>query len=184
MVDFLKEYDIDSEICDNVIKFFTEHPVKHAGLCGASEWKPMSKSSTDVSLEPEDMDHPLIAPYIDALWDNIDKYKEEFPECYKDLQQWYIQGINVQHYAPKQGYYKWHCERCGAFNSTRHLVFSTFLNTVTEGGHTEFLYQKRAVEPTIGKTIIWPADWTYTHKGRVSKTQDKYIITGWLNFIP
>jgi len=32
----------------------------------------------------------------------------------------------------------------------------------------------------MGKVIIFPADWTFTHRGIVSKTQTKYIITGWL----
>ena len=27
-----------------------------------------------------------------------------------------------------------------------------------------------------------PTDWTYTHRGLVSKTETKYIITGWYDF--
>jgi hypothetical protein len=54
-----------------------------------------------------------------------------------------------------------------------------FLNDVTDQGETEFFHQKIKIKPQKGLTVIWPADWTYTHRGIASPTQDKYIITGW-----
>ena len=33
-------------------------------------------------------------------------------------------------------------------------------------------------------TVIWPVDWTYTHRGIVSPTETKYIATGWFNYLP
>jgi hypothetical protein len=39
------------------------------------------------------------------------------------------------------------------------------------------------VQPEKGLTVIWPADWTFTHRGIVSPTQDKWIVTGWFNFL-
>jgi hypothetical protein len=59
----------------------------------------------------------------------------------------------------------------------------TYLNDVTDGGETEWKYQKLKIQPRKGLTVIWPTDWTHTHRGLPSKTQDKYIMTGWLNFI-
>jgi len=38
------------------------------------------------------------------------------------------------------------------------------------------------VQPRKGLTLIWPADWTHHHRGVVSPTQEKYIITGWFSF--
>jgi hypothetical protein len=58
----------------------------------------------------------------------------------------------------------------------------TYLNTVTDNGGTEFLNQQLIINAEKGKTVIWPADWTHTHRGVVSATQDKYIITGWFNY--
>lgn len=59
----------------------------------------------------------------------------------------------------------------------------TYLNTVTDEGGTEFLNQELKISAEKGKTVIWPADWTHTHRGVASPTQEKYIITGWLSFI-
>ena len=33
-----------------------------------------------------------------------------------------------------------------------------------------------------GLTIIWPTDFTHTHSGQISKTHEKYIITGWVEY--
>ena len=32
-------------------------------------------------------------------------------------------------------------------------------------------------------TLIWGSDWTFTHRGITSKTETKYIATGWLDYI-
>ena len=39
--------------------------------------------------------------------------------------------------------------------------------------------QKLKTEAECGLTLIWPSDWTYTHRGVVSNSHTKYIITGW-----
>ena len=59
----------------------------------------------------------------------------------------------------------------------------TYLNDVTDKGYTEFWHQDLRFEPKKGLTLIWPADWTYTHRGVPSTTQEKYIITGWLSYL-
>ena len=58
----------------------------------------------------------------------------------------------------------------------------TYLNDIEDGGETEFLYQKIKVKPRKGLTLIWPVDWTHTHRGIVSPSQEKTIITGWYEF--
>ena len=86
----------------------------------------------------------------------------------------------MQHYKPKGGYHRYHFERSADFKpiSTRHLVFMTYLNTVTDKGGTEFYHQEMTTNAIEGNTVIWSSDWTHTHRGVPSPTQDKYIITG------
>ena len=67
--------------------------------------------------------------------------------------------------------------------NNRHLVWMTYLNDIEEGGGTDFLHQDYTVKPKKGKTVIWPSDWTYTHKGQVAPNEDKYIITGWFDYL-
>ena len=59
----------------------------------------------------------------------------------------------------------------------------TYLNDVNDAGETEFLHQNIKIKPEKGLTIIWGADWTFTHRGIPSPTEEKTIVTGWLSFI-
>ena len=58
----------------------------------------------------------------------------------------------------------------------------TYLNDVRDGGETEFFHQNLRVAARRGLTLIWPADWTHTHRGIVSPTEEKIIVTGWFSF--
>jgi hypothetical protein len=53
-----------------------------------------------------------------------------------------------------------------------------YLNDVNDGG-TEFKYQNHLEKAEQGKLLIWPAEWIFTHKGQISNTTTKYILTGW-----
>ena len=55
-----------------------------------------------------------------------------------------------------------------------------YLNSVTEGGETEFLYQKRRIKPQQGRLVIFPAGFTHTHRGNPPLSGDKYILTSWV----
>ena len=63
----------------------------------------------------------------------------------------------------------------------RHLVWMTYLTDNPNGG-TEFHFQDLYIPAEKGKTVIWPAEWMYTHKGRVDNENEKMIITGWMEF--
>ena len=82
---------------------------------------------------------------------------------------------------PGEGFLKFHFENQYPKLHTRHLVFMTYLNNVDKGGETEFLYQNVKFKPKKGLTLIWPTDWTHTHRGCPCK-KTKYIITGWYGF--
>lgn len=95
--------------------------------------------------------------------------------------------INVQKYQKNSGgYHFWHSEiypldaQCETLH--RVLLFMFYLNTVDEGGETEFYYQQRKFKPTQGKMVIAPAGFTHTHKGHVPISEDKYILTSWVMF--
>lgn len=180
------DYLSDLTICDKLIKAHKQSKEKSAGLVGGSggelKVNKEHKDSTDIQLEYND---PLALEYVKLLQEINVKYIEKFPFC-NAYSAWAIsEKINVQHYKPGQGFKAWHSERIGRDGEAafRHLVFMTYLNDVTNKGETEFLYQNFKIKPKKGLTIIWPADWTYTHRGIPSPTQTKYIITGWFNFV-
>jgi len=176
-----QQYLDDVNICDEIINYFENSPNKYKGMVRGGAINKNAKDSTDCFLKTDDIESKN---YITQLQKVVDSYIEKFPRCnFSDP--WTItQHIQIQKYEPGQAYHNWHAERCSAIthNSTRHLVFMTYLNDVTDGGGTEFYHQKFTTKARKGLTLIWPADWTFTHRGEVSMTQTKYIVTGWFNY--
>jgi len=145
---------------------------------------PSKKDSTDFTVYDHN-EYEEIKVYIEQLQVLVEKYIEKYKYCNSGNPWAIIEPINIQHYAPGQGYHAWHYERTtnDVPYATRHLVFMTYLNDVTDAGETEWFYQNLKIQPRKGLTVLWPVDWTHTHRGVTSPTQEKYIITGWFNYM-
>ena len=168
------------DICDKLIEYYEISPNKKEGerLDGVDKSK---KDSIDCAIT----DNTLQIEYIEFLQPIVNEYIKLYPWC-NEYAPWTItEDINIQHYRPGGGYHIWHTERGGPFENVRdrHLVFMTYLNDVTDEGETHWIHQDLKVKPQKGLTVIWPSDWTFTHKGITSNTQDKYIVTGWFSYI-
>lgn len=175
-----EEFVSDLSICDALIDAYKKNEFKLPGVVGGQTIDTTVKKSTDCLLQDTEATKPYIAHLQGVVTNYIAKY--HFSNEYAP---WTIKEIpNIQHYKPGEGFYGWHCERANASMpiAARHMVFMTYLNDVTDGGGTEFYHQKVITEARKGKTLIWPADWTHTHRGVVSPTQEKYIVTGWLSY--
>ena len=176
-------YMENTTLCDTIIDFHKNSKEKNPGLSnlhGEILVNKNIKDSVDCLLTD-----PVSLPYFEHLKDCMWKYVEKYKWC-NEYDPWGVfEAANIQHYYPGGGYHVWHTERStGTFTtSRRHLVFMTYLNDVTDDGETEFFYQKLKVKPEKGLTLIWPADWTFTHRGISSQSQEKYIVTGWFSFI-
>ena len=77
------------------------------------------------------------------------------------------------------GFHNWHYENTGLQVSARKLVIQLYLNTIEEGGETEFLYINKSIMEEQGRLIIFPAAFTHTHRGNPPIGQDKYIVSTW-----
>ncbi len=93
------------------------------------------------------------------------------------------ESIKIQKYEPGQGYHVWHCEADNMTNCRRMLVSVLYLNTVEEGGETEFLYQNMRVSPVQGTLVLFPTYWTHPHRGNPPLKGNKYIMNTWLEFM-
>lgn len=185
MTSFIGQWFVeDKTICDDLIKFHKDSPIKFQGHV-SGKIITSEKKSTDVSINNDNVNHPVIQRYLIQLKKVCDKYIEQYKWCNEYSPFMVTEGFNIQHYKPNEGYFAWHTERGSSQfpYCNRHLVWMTYLNDVTDDGETEFYYQGIKTKPKKGLTVIFPADWTHTHRGITSKTQDKYIITGWYNFI-
>ena len=122
--------------------------------------------------------------YKKALRICFDKYFENFSNAKSMHGGLELEHYNLQHYKPSEGFYMWHKENNGEPDVLhRHLVFMTYLTDTSDAG-TEFMTQNITVPCERGVTLIWPAAWTHTHRGQISLTNEKTIVTGWLRIKP
>jgi hypothetical protein len=92
--------------------------------------------------------------------------------------------FNMQKYDPGNYYANEHMEHGWKHNdSKRLLAWMVYLNTINGEGGTKWPQQNFTSKCKSGFLYIWPAGWTHSHHGIVSKKKTKYIITGWCSFI-
>lgn len=180
---FMYETTIPLHICEGLIDFYetTDEFTTHAGqISNRADTSAEDKESWDMSI-------PVHYAEFDSRLDNYFSYLHRAFLCYfEKFEQARLPCkisdiFNIQKYPPGGGYKIWHFERTNNKHALRrHLVWMTYLTDNPDGG-TEFYFQDLYIPAEKGKTIIWPAEWMYTHKGRVD-TIEKMIITGWMEF--
>tara|TARA_R110002012_G_scaffold309892_1_gene517225 strand:- start:51 stop:656 length:606 start_codon:yes stop_codon:yes gene_type:complete len=124
-----------------------------------------------------------IQHFFQKLWNNLyPLYVEEF-SVLKTMQ---MQGesLKMKRIKPGGGFHSWHFEGMGK-TPQRKVVVQLYMNDVDEAGETEFLYQNKRISPKRNRLLIWPADWTHTHRGNPPiGEKSKYILTTWLEETP
>jgi prolyl 4-hydroxylase len=181
-----EDYISDITICDKLLEWFDSNKEFHkTGEFAYGPPNPQWKKSTDFIFNFSDAIKEVgsLASYSQELQTILERYITVYSILRQIGVYSIIEPVHIQYYEPYEGYRAIHTERDGNDSTMkRHLVFMTYLDTVEDGGGTEFIYQRHKCKAVKGKTLIWPADWTHTHRGLVSPTEDKHIITGWYSF--
>jgi len=204
MRNFISEYrnQLPEMVCDNLISLFEERKDLHkSGVIAKgkeigefSDWK----KSTEINLNPRYLNDDIEPDFailtrslLMCLNDGLKKYREEYTFQNEDknfvgidaILEWQIDwDFNLQRYLPGEGYKVSHCEVPGSHVSKRVLVWMFYLNDVDDNGGTEFQFQNYICKAEKGKLVIWPPYWTHYHRGIVSDSETKYIVTGWCSF--
>ena len=150
-----------------------------------------AKISTDISLVAIDRSDPeayaLAEVILRGVSAALERYLQERPLLRKCLpeQELFVNPIfNLQHYAPGEGFKRWHCDWTISDEATepvhRVLAWILYCNDVAEAG-TEFHWQEHHEPAQRGKLVIFPAGPSHIHRGRVSHEHSKTIATGWIN---
>ena len=194
MTDFIyrKENVLSSNFCKSLIELFEiDKERQNRGVVRKKNKTIKSdeiKKSTDISFVPKDLEDPLWGKSLQKIVVTVDQAREDWK-----LQYWLgldrvdpfeiCYTFNMQRFLPGEGYHTFHNERASFDSRDRVGVWMIYLNDVYDRGWTEFHYQQHFEEARIGKIVCWPSDWTHTHRGIVSPTETKYILTGWFTFI-
>tara|TARA_R110000787_G_scaffold69274_1_gene154312 strand:- start:57 stop:692 length:636 start_codon:yes stop_codon:yes gene_type:complete len=165
-------------ICDDILKFMDVNKNKFTqGLSLEGDDK-NHKDSMDLYMPPQYKEYPFDG-YRYYLQKCLEEYMKRYPEVDHNFKFDIYESYNLQKYPPGGGFKRWHFENSmGPETYQRVLVFMTYLNDVPDGG-TAFKFQNLNTKAEKGLTLIWPTIWTHTHKGIISTTSEKQIVTGW-----
>ena len=169
---FIETYKVSKSLCDDLIKYYKNN--KQYTMARRDIPK------TNDSLFYNDSQDPTIKELFKSLGAAVTEYAKKYQ----------IRGglkthvtNKIQHYQPGSGYSVLHYERGSKAVEDRQVVYMLYLNTVKDEGGTIFPHQKVVTKAIKGDLILWPADFTHPHAGIISKTEHKYIATGWFNII-
>lgn len=178
---------LDFDFCDQVIEKFELDERKSQGAV---------LSDSGFRLDP---DYKIS---MDLCISSLDEWKDEDEVFYKSLQsgikqyldhcnnfnlelvlgfydQVHDTGYQIQRTNPGE-YYNWHHDWiCDEQNGSRIFTYIWYLNDISKQGETEFIDGTK-IKPEQGKLLIFPATWSYVHRGVSPKCEAKYICTGWM----
>jgi len=175
---------VPKELCQEIIEKFENDPDKTPGSIGPGIIDTIKKT-TDLVIYPKDawkdiyqqLDQYLahgLKLYCNYLYAHIYKgkdfvFRNSFAQENLNITRFQIQRYTIG------DYFNWHVD--DKLGEKRLLGYIIYLNS--NDGHTQFLDGKK-IKPEYGKILIFPATWTYAHKGQIIKQGVKYIITGFI----
>lgn len=183
METFIEKYEMPLSVCDEIIDLYQKNESNAIDGCISSDQKVDTNTKVSKEIRIEVDEQKYIQQYYTNLYAMTKMYlKKHIPTDagkYGPLS--ILEGTNIQKYPIGGGFKKLHSERMEFETRSRELVFMTYLTNTPNAG-TYFPNQNVTTECIKGDTIIWPAGFTHLHRGIISDTHEKMIITGWINF--
>ena len=170
---------IDKDVCKDIIHRFEKDDRKQPGVTTLGSKQDLKKSiDLNISIcdEWKDIDDILFKSVSDGFTEYIKQVSFEngifWPVNLKD------DGYNVKRY-DTDGYFHWHSDmNCYMNGWSRIVAFIWYLNDL-DSGYTEFVHGRK-IYPKEGQLIMFPACWSFPHRGVSPTTGKKYIITSFM----
>ena len=180
------ENAIEDKWCDQIVQWYDFMENKNPKLIldrqSFEKSHPLFKKNNFIFLNSK-IDDPKVKKLYNHFIDILNN--QLFPLYHKkysmlDPSNISPKEVKVQKTSFEEGYHVWHYENSTIENSSRVLVYMVYLNDVIEGGETEFLHQRKRIQPKKGTILLFPSNFTHTHRGNPPLSNEKYAITGWI----
>lgn len=193
---------ISKLLCNEIIELYEEPEVIKNQGCTIGGINKNIKDTTDFIIpksdNPDNKWYKIEKFLYRELSNNLKKYLKQINnDNYKSEnnynidttlfkgEQLEVRDFMIQKYEKNIGKYIYHNDFAIERDTHKYRVitFLWYLNTIEEGGETEF-WDNYKIKPKVGKLILFPATWCFPHRGNVPISNNKYIITGWFYINP
>lgn len=185
---YQKKRALNNDLCDDLISMFELNIKEHGKGSTLGGVNPDVKLTTDIVFSNASSEYwsECSKHIIGILYYHLREWRKQFKLSQKG--EFALTNhltlddgtLLLQKYDLNCGKYTYHDDF--AISETREhrvVTFIFYLNTVENGGETEFMDIFK-IKPEKGKLVLFPSNWTYYHRGKMPISDNKYIITGWL----
>ena len=182
LTDFITLYEnaLTTEYCELWIDYI--NTLREQGLVLSESTKTHQLDNEVINLANDDSFdlsscNKLSRAFLPSIKPCVDQYLQDYSVLGKA--NFLLYDVKAKRIPIGGGFHTWHYENASFNVATRRFVVQAYLNTVKDGGETEFLYQNKRIKAVQGTVVIWPAGFTHVHRGNPPIGQDKYILTTW-----
>ena len=167
------------DVCDFLVNFFEDNNSLSEQI--SNEGKPnftqvnLTKNREITKLTNE-VHNQLIREtfkYRDLYYDYV--YKDVFPDSHA-FEEFRIKKYKIG----GEDRFDTHVDVKSYSTARRFLSFFWYLNTVEEGGETEF--DELIIKPKKGSLVVFPPLWMFPHKGHPPVSEVKYLLSTYLHY--
>jgi hypothetical protein len=180
--------NLPSGFCKRLIKRFEEDDRRLPGI--TLDRKKDTKESLDLDIATEIDWSEEVSALSDHLLNVIQPYLIRYHRITRSepLQEpTSFDAFQIQRTDPGSIGFRWHSDANARFDQiegqkvlmSRRLTYIWYLNDDFDEGETEFADFK--IKPETGKLLLFPAEFSYIHRGIPPKNGSKYILTGWMS---
>jgi hypothetical protein len=183
-LNYIKQYDnsIPDILCDEIIDLFEQSDLKYEGITYNGLNKNV-KDTIDMRIPNNDNIWLNIHNYLtNEITRRLQNFMNDVKQTSLDTDMFIHEPYLIQKYKQNSGKYVQHSDDYYSkeLNSYRCITFIWYLNDVENGGETVF-WDDYKISPKKGKLVLFPALWCFPHKANIPLSNDKYILTGWIN---
>lgn len=175
------ENSLSHRVCDNLInRFENDINISKGRTIGG-----YNKAKKTVDLTFNSTINTYLLEYYNVINNTLVQYISEYKKITNNNLPINLTSDShmIMRYLKNEGIYTYHHDFYAAQYKVngycRILTYIFYLNTIDIGGETEFIDGTK-IKPEKGKLLIFPATWTFVHKGNIPESSNKYILTGWL----
>ena len=176
MENFFGIYDraLSPEFCRDVVQRFENDPRKVRGKVGEGSYRPEFKSTTEIDFADirqgwED----VINTVNQSLMFYLRQYMTRWSEAFQSVEV-HHEGFRMARYNPGE-HFNWHSDNI-AGSYTRVITAMWYLNSVDEGGETEYKWLGEKIKPVEGRLMLCPVGWPLFYRDAAPLSGPKYTI--------
>lgn len=184
LTDYIKCYDnlINDELCQEIIDAYKQSSTTYINREQRPTFHELNiskkyKAEDPLWIKPQKILTETFIDSVELYMKDVDVARD-FPTKYT-FEEYRLKRYEANDYDQ----FKDHVDVQDYGSARRFVVIFAYLNTVEEGGETNFPRLDFSIQPKQGRILVFPANWQYRHAGLPVRSNDKYIIGSYLHYL-